>query len=71
MTVGELMDELAGLDKDMPLVVYSAIDEGYDLVNEVTIMSRANQSNWKYCKGDHPLHEKHGWVKADVILVIG
>lgn len=61
MTVGELREELAGLNPDLPVLVYVAMSEDMDEAHGVCIQDTTKPDELLYCKGDHPLDQRYGW----------
>lgn len=62
MTVGELREELDGLDANLPVLVYVQMGEDMDEAHGVCIQDTLKPDEFLYCKGDHPLDPKYGWI---------
>lgn len=68
LTVGSLIEKLKNYDRDLPVMVYSEMDEGGGIADEVYLEESEGQT---YFQDDHPFSFSISGIKKAVLIKAG
>lgn len=64
MRVADLIAKLEEMDPNLPVLVYTRMGEDMDEAHDVVLQDKLKPEEFLYCKADHPLDEKYGWIEG-------